>query len=50
MRNRGVNPGIGIDELTADFGFAQADAGNVEMTLNLGPAGALRAGTWQMSV
>ena len=40
----------GIDALTADFTFAQSDPGGVQITLALGAAGALQAGTWQMSV
>ena len=50
-RNRGVaGAPTGIDEVTADFTFAQSDPGGVQVTLNLGTAGALQAGTWQMSV
>lgn len=49
-RDRGTVGPAGINEVSADFAFKEAGAGNVEMTLNLGAAGALQAGTWELSV
>lgn len=45
-RNRGVSVPVGVDELTADFVFG----GVGTITLTLGGAGGLQAGTWELTL
>lgn len=49
-RDRGVAGPVGINEVSADFAFKEAGDGGIEMSLNMGAAGALQAGIWELSV
>ncbi len=49
-RARGLGNATNIDGVNRDFAFIEGGAGGVELGMQLGSAGGLEAGTWELSV